>query len=234
MIDIFKSIPNEIEIWPRFNDEIVWIPEVHGRFTLKSAYNLVCRNWDDPLSWPSLIWFAGCIKKHSICAWMFLRRRLKTKDFLLQRNVDCDSCCMFCNCTWETSTHLMIHCPYSSEVWTSLLSKVNLNPMDCTSPIELLDSIILPFENQEKGVQTLGKLLFNAFIWHIWAERNGRIFRSTSKTSGAVLQQILHTVCSRIVYLGITLPQDIACHWNIPPSSSGIRTPTSYLMRPGL
>ena len=69
LMGIFQSIPNEIVPWPNFNDEIVWTPEDHGgRFTLKYAYKLVCRNWDQNLPWPSLIWFTGCIKKHSICA----------------------------------------------------------------------------------------------------------------------------------------------------------------------
>lgn len=41
LIDIFHSIPNEIQPWPNFTDEIVWIPEEQGQFTLKSAYKLV-------------------------------------------------------------------------------------------------------------------------------------------------------------------------------------------------
>ena len=43
-MDIFQSIPNEIEPWPNFEDEPVWTREDHGNFTLKSAHSLVCRN----------------------------------------------------------------------------------------------------------------------------------------------------------------------------------------------
>lgn len=68
LMDIFQSIPDEIQPWPTFNDEIVWTLEDHGRFTLKSAYKLVCSTWDQNLIWPSMIWFTGCIKKHLICA----------------------------------------------------------------------------------------------------------------------------------------------------------------------
>ena len=97
LMDIFQTIPNEIEPWPNFNDGLVWTLQEHGNFTLKSPRNLVCRKWDQTLQRPSMIWFTGCIKKHSICAWMLLRGRLKKKDFLLQRNVACDSCCVLCN-----------------------------------------------------------------------------------------------------------------------------------------
>ena len=43
-MDIFQSIPNELEPWHNFGDELVWTREDHGNFTLTSAYNLVCRN----------------------------------------------------------------------------------------------------------------------------------------------------------------------------------------------
>lgn len=167
-----------------------------------------------------MIWFTGCIKKHSICAWMFLRGRLKTKDFLLKRNVDCDSCCVLCNCTWETSTHVMAQCPYSQEVWKSILATLNLEPVNCANSIELLDSILLPLDSHEKGLHTLGKLLFSAFVWHIWAERNGRIFRCKANQSMVVVQKIIQIVYSRITYLGIVLPPAIGSHWNIAPCNT--------------
>ena len=90
---------------------------------------------------------------------MLLRGRLKTKDFLLQRNVACDSCCVLCNCTCETAAHLIVYCPYSQEVWKSLLEKLDLEPISCENPLELLESIIFPIEQQKTGLLTPGKLL---------------------------------------------------------------------------
>lgn len=156
LMDIFQTIPNEIEPWPNFNDGLVWTLQEHGNFTLKSPHNLVCRKWDQTLQRPSMIWFTGCIKKHSICAWMLLRGRLKKKDFLLQRNVACDSCCVLCNCTCETAAHLIVYCPYSQEVWKSLLEKLDLEPISCENPLELLESIIFPIEQQKTGLLTPG------------------------------------------------------------------------------
>lgn len=116
-------------------------------------------NCDKNLQWVPLIWFKGCIRKHSICAWMFLRGKLKTKDFLLQRNVDCNSCCVLCDCTWESGSHLMLQCSYSQTVWSLLLAKLNLSSFVCNSPIELLESILLRIDQRHKGIQTVGKLI---------------------------------------------------------------------------
>ena len=116
LMDIFREIPLEIQPLYDFDDEVVWTLEEDGNFTLKSAYCMVRPGPVQPLQWPSFIWFTGCIKKHSICAWMFFLGKLKTKDFLLQNNVDCDSCYVFCPCTWESGSHLMLQCPYSQMV----------------------------------------------------------------------------------------------------------------------
>ena len=112
-MDIFQLMPNEIQPWNTFDDEIVWTLEEKGFFYLKSAYKFICNIPNQQIPWTSAIWFEGCIKMHSICAWMSFKGRLKTKDFLLQRNVACHTCYALCDCTWETSTHLMLQCPYT-------------------------------------------------------------------------------------------------------------------------
>ena len=140
-------------------------------FSLSSAYNLVCSIPNQQVSWTSSIWFKGGIKKHSVCAWMFFQGRLKTKDFLLQRSVDCDTCCVLCDCTCETSLHLMLHCPYAQAIWGVLLSTLNLVPVTCSITQEFLDSMVSRIDRHGNDTIILAKLLFNAYVWHVWAKR---------------------------------------------------------------
>ena len=79
LMDIFQNITKEIQPQYEFDDELVWTLEQEGNFTLKFAYCLVSGNFDQNLQWHRLIWFQGCIKKHSICAWMFFLGKLKKK-----------------------------------------------------------------------------------------------------------------------------------------------------------
>ena len=88
LMDIFHHIPHEIQPWNAFDDEIVWILEENEFFSLKSAYKFLCNILNQQVLWTSAIWFKVCIKKHFVCAWMLFKGRLKTKDFLLQRNVE--------------------------------------------------------------------------------------------------------------------------------------------------
>ena len=112
----------------------------------------------------------------------------------------------------------MIQCPFSQFVWQLLIHKINLEPMDCDSSTALVESITLRIDPHHKGLQTLGKIIFSAFIWHIWHEMNYRIFRAQSTSAINVVYTIINTIKSRIVYIGINLPDDISSYWHTPPT----------------
>lgn len=58
--------------------------------------------------WVEWIWYEGCIKKFPLC-----KGCLKIKDFLLRRQVDYDSVCVLCDCTWKLLHiyFLIVHFP---------------------------------------------------------------------------------------------------------------------------
>lgn len=116
LMAIFHEILLEIQPCYDFDDELVWTLEDDGAFSLKSAYRLLTSHPLQNLRWPFLIWFQGCIRKYFLCAWMFFQGKLNTKDVLLARNVECDSCCVLCDCTWESGSHLMLQCSYSQSI----------------------------------------------------------------------------------------------------------------------
>ena len=93
------KIINKIEPAKFFFNQVVWIAENNGRFSLKSAYNYVhhLHLYVQP-HWVNWIWSKGCIQKFSFCDWMIFKSCLKTKAFLMNRHVDCDSRCNLCDC----------------------------------------------------------------------------------------------------------------------------------------
>ena len=62
----------------------------------------------------------------------------------------------------------------------------------------------------------LAKIPLNAYVWHVWAERNARIFKKVTLPYGYVVQHIIQIVTTKILYLDLILPHDIQCHWNVP------------------
>ena len=103
----------------------------------------------------------------------------------------------------------------------------------CDSAIDLVESITLWHNPNHKGLLIMGKLLFSAFVWHIWSERNWRIFRSQPKSAMTVVHLIRTTIQTRILYLAIILPDDISSHWNIPPIDQHFHSYVVPAVHPG-
>lgn len=104
LILAWHNIINKIEPAKNFPDQVVWIAENNGKFSLKSAYYYAHHHhlYVQP-DWVNWIWFKGCIKKFSFCVWMIFKSYLKTKAFLMSGHVDCVSRCNLCDCPWEST-----------------------------------------------------------------------------------------------------------------------------------
>ena len=63
--------------------------------------------------------------------------------------------------------------PYSQTVWSALLATLNLDYISCASPVELLNSVLMRVDQHHQGLQMVAKLIFGAYVLHIWAEEIG-------------------------------------------------------------
>ena len=89
-------------------------------------------------------------------------------------------------------------------------------PIPVSSPIEMIESIIHRLD-QKEDFQVLGKLIFPAFAWNVRQERNSRIFKNKSLPMAIVERRIQSQIRSRIVFLGLKLPENIDSNWDLPP-----------------
>jgi len=128
---------------------------------------------------------------------------------------------------------LFITCPFCQLVWNLLLQTINLPPNECDSGTDLVESITLRLNPNRAGLQTLGKLLFSAFVWHIRRERNWRIFRLQTQSAMNVVHLVLNTIQTRILHLGITLPDGISSHWNLPLRGQHFHSYVVPVVHPG-
>ena len=72
LLDILRHITTEVYPATNYPNEIIWTLEDCGKFSLKSAYNMIANHDGIPAPWTNLIWFKGRIKKHFICSWMVM------------------------------------------------------------------------------------------------------------------------------------------------------------------
>ncbi|KAI5347538.1 hypothetical protein L3X38_000425 [Prunus dulcis] len=83
--------------------------------------------------------------------------------------------CVLCKGHEENADHLFLHCPFSLNLWWSLIREVKaiwVIPKDCFSLISTrLDAL-----GKGKKALILWGCLGHSLLWNIWHERNRTIF----------------------------------------------------------
>ncbi|PVH33793.1 hypothetical protein PAHAL_8G066600 [Panicum hallii] len=106
---------------------------------------------------------------------------------------------------------MLLECCYAKDVWWGLLNSIDCI---CTFPqqqhFQLQDwwrhlSVLQPREKR-KGFHSI----FMLTAWHLWKERDNRLFRNSSATAvqlrGLILQEALLWVAAGAAKLGELLP----------------------------
>lgn len=96
------------------------------------------------------------------------------------------STCLLCTVSDESRDHIFFDCSYSQEVWTRFFVA------PAFSPPQSFESIIawLPSAAGNTKVRDICHLLFQAILYVLWKERNGRLHTSTTKPSRVLIKEI--------------------------------------------
>ncbi|XP_077214463.1 uncharacterized protein LOC143849349 [Tasmannia lanceolata] len=213
----------------------IWKPSTSGHFSTKSAWNAV-RTIQPKPPWHDSIWFPGHIPRHSVVAWKAIQDKLLTKDNLLRFIPSIDTQCLLCCAENESVNHLFFSCSYSAWIWRSILWWFGTRRRPKK---ELKEEEQWAQENfRGKGqIPTALKLCFTSSIYHIWGERNNKVFENSKSQKSVVLDRIVSEVRIKINCLGISdLPSKVnhqiadnmgfifkaksfalrLCFWNLP------------------
>lgn len=100
------------------NDRIIWPLEENGRFSVKSCYRALSKDFreEDKVYWSS-IWRLKIPPKVKVFFWQVCSECIPTKDLLVKRKVRCDNLCDLCNEEQESIWHLFVDCSYVKQIW---------------------------------------------------------------------------------------------------------------------
>ncbi|GKA38795.1 retrovirus-related pol polyprotein from transposon TNT 1-94 [Tanacetum coccineum] len=153
-------------------------------FSVKLAWE-VLRPRDVEVPWYRIVWFTHCIPRNAFNLWLIMRQRLKTQDMMRpwdvgQNTTVVSNTCPLCNMQMDSHEHLFFECRFSSKVWLSIR---NLAGMDNIPPIlEDITAWFSPMAAKCSFDCIVGKLLFAAAAYHIWIERNNRLFKNVRRS----------------------------------------------------
>ncbi|XP_077251953.1 uncharacterized protein LOC143891208 [Tasmannia lanceolata] len=171
-------------------------PEASGKFSSKSAWNAV-RLKTAITPWSSTIWFKGAIPKHSIVSWKAIINKLSTTDRLSFLNSGQNRRCILCSTEPETVNHLFFNCGFSSWIWRSILWRIGTQRRLKKNVAEEEQWIRDNFTGEGQRTTAL-KYGFQPTIYHIWRERNSRLFENKVNHKTQILRHVIQDIKVKI------------------------------------
>jgi ribonuclease HI len=146
----------------------------------------------DPVIWKA-IWTVKSLPKIDMFVWTVAQKGVLSGENLRKRGWEGPSRCPLCLQEEESMNHLLLVCPFASEVWQLALGLGALAP-NLPQEIHLLLSnwqALCPFRTANQGhLLALWRSIPKFILWKIWLERNNRLFREEKRTPAQVATRI--------------------------------------------
>ncbi|CAN1748138.1 Putative ribonuclease H protein At1g65750 [Linum perenne] len=123
----------------------------------------------------STIWKKGVPSKICGFLWLLFHGNISTFDNLSKRGFIGPNLCVLCRADLESVSHLFFSCNFARTVWNVFSSKVSIH-----GPFHIVADLLVEgwqTRNCSREFEKFGKFFLHAFVWFMWGERNGRIFR---------------------------------------------------------
>ncbi|KAK2374683.1 putative mitochondrial protein [Trifolium repens] len=182
-------VVNKILAVPLFDetvgDKLIWQHDLHGIYSVKSAYNMLLNQIDaiaenDKVQWKG-IWNSHAPPKAKHLIWRICKGCLPTRSRLQERYVPCQLDCPLCENEIENDWHFLFECNDSRRAWqTAGLESVIMRSIQrFNTPFDCLLDIC-----SNTDVVTAGKVAM--VVWVLWNNRNNWVWNQT-KESGQQL-----------------------------------------------
>ncbi|XP_071720735.1 uncharacterized protein [Rutidosis leptorrhynchoides] len=133
----------------------------------------------DKVNWHEAVWFKGYDPKHAFILWLAILNRLSTQDKMLKWMPNQDLKCIFCGVEADSINHLFFQCNYSLDVWKHMKQKLLYKGLP--NDLQGIVQGICKYPAKRNIWSILNHLVVAACVYHIWQERNNRIFKKISR-----------------------------------------------------
>ena len=127
--------------------------------------------------WQSIMFKNPTRPKAIFILWIFMYRKLATKDRLAKWGIIQETACVLCATEDESLDNMFLHCHYVSEVWKRVITWAGFNSNRAGTWTQFMQWSI----QQGKGKSTraqLFKMLLAEMVYVFWNERNKRILKT--------------------------------------------------------
>ncbi|XP_047306218.1 uncharacterized protein LOC124909596 [Impatiens glandulifera] len=197
-------------------DGHLWKAKENEKIKSSAIWNII-RERGQFVSWASFVWSSKVILRHRFILWLVFRRRLNTRDRILAYMDIPDASCVLCSGSLESINHLFGSCSFAKSIW-----KLFSLAMGIGSLSESWDEIIISAHTFDKGNKfraNVFKCEFVDIIYHLWAERNARVFGRVHRNVNHVWSDIVFD-CGALIKMWRRIPKGgrdwVLCHeWKV-------------------
>lgn len=170
--------PSQVE------DHLMWVHEISGLYSVKSAYKLIQKQQG---RWESAsisavckhLWKLKLPPKVKNLVWRAISKCLPTMDHLRMKRIDVNPLCQHCGIEEESTFHALVTCLELRQVW----DRVGVGTTDGLSNFEQwVDYCFKNFE-EEKQCRIL------SVCWAVWGARNHLVWNKKSTPAVVVLKK---------------------------------------------
>jgi hypothetical protein len=160
------------------HDENVWRWMANGKYSVKSAYE--CQFNGAMAYFPTLdMWKGRAEPKYNFFAWLALHNKTPAADNMEKKNWPCNLTCPLCYCQPETADHLLTECNCTEALWHIIANRFDLPTYNMLmSKGRLLEWVSHFTSGGTRQTKRKKMCVLFIFWWHIWKERNSRIFEN--------------------------------------------------------
>jgi hypothetical protein len=169
-----------------------WKATKSGICTLASAWEQI-RERGEIFEFYDMVWFPHSSPKMSACLLKAFNNRLPVRERLKRFGIIQEENCVLCTSAIETRDHLFFQCPYVSYIWSLCKLKLGILSQNHGSFIHEASFIKEKFKSKSR-MYVLARTVFQTMIWHIWLERNRRVFHNQSLTRYIIFRYIYEDV----------------------------------------
>ncbi|XP_074266951.1 uncharacterized protein LOC141590246 [Silene latifolia] len=165
-----------------------------GKLPLQTVYSIF-HGTSHELRWMKPILDAIVLPKHAFVATLAAHHALATVDNLCKRGILMVNRCVLCLHASETCSHLFFDCPYSRDLMQGVLLLQGINRRVTSLKHELYK---LALNRNKNWRSKVARCSIAAAIYHLWQERNLRIFKGVSRDVDRLLNRVKYVVCVRM------------------------------------
>lgn len=135
------------------------------------------------------------VPKWKFIVYLAVQRKLMTKDRLRGLGYVEEVTCELCNKEEESIDHLFFSCSYTSQLWTVLLQCQGI----CRKTMRQSDELNWTIKCcKGRSIKTeLYRLILAGAVYHVWQERNNRIFRGMKQSIQELVREIVQAIHGR-------------------------------------